>query len=172
MVALKVPIAGAKGATSSSQSAFAGAPCALVAPPQTRSAARRGRRHATQAILEKVRETLSPSNGAVTDWKPKSDPGSITADVLQNLGDCSTAVQALQQQQNLGKYFIPFNLYCSRVEHTPDLPLCRVYSGRTVEQDPERPRPEDGIQGGGSELEGAPDRGFQPDSGSLEVRHL
>lgn len=97
MVALKVPVTGAKGAASSSQSAFAGAPSALVAPPQTRCGARRGRRHATQAILEKVRQTLSPSNGAITDWKPKSDTGSITADVLQNLGDCPIAEEAAIQ---------------------------------------------------------------------------
>ena len=44
------------------------------------------RRCNTQAILEKAREIVSPSNGASTFAKPSTDPSAVQADVLQNLG--------------------------------------------------------------------------------------
>ncbi|KAK9916350.1 hypothetical protein WJX75_001605 [Coccomyxa subellipsoidea] len=65
-------------------SAFIGTPSAL-APFQRRPSRPLGQRLSAKAILEKVKEVVTPSNGAALDGKPKSDPASIEADVLQNL---------------------------------------------------------------------------------------
>ena len=85
--AMTMPVAGPV-----SKSAFVGAPSQLAAVPHRRPYTGRGQRQPTQAILEKVRETFAPSNGTSTDWKPKSDSASVTADVLQNLGAVLTCM--------------------------------------------------------------------------------
>lgn len=54
-----------------------------------------------RAILEKVREAVSPSNGVPLDWKPKTDPASIEADVLQNLGMPSNSAKLWRIKLNL-----------------------------------------------------------------------
>ena len=57
-----------------------------VALPTRRQAMHFRRRCNTQAILEKAREIVSPSNGASSSSRPSTDPSSVQADVLQNLG--------------------------------------------------------------------------------------
>ncbi|CAL5225473.1 g8295 [Coccomyxa viridis] len=56
-----------------------------VALPTRRQALHFRRRCNTQAILEKAREIVSPSNGASSTSRPSKDPSSVQADVLQNL---------------------------------------------------------------------------------------
>ncbi len=58
-----------------------------VALPTRRQALHFRRRCNTQAILEKAREIVSPSNGASSTSRPSKDPSSVQADVLQNLGE-------------------------------------------------------------------------------------
>lgn len=89
-----LPSCGRPGAATMApgSSAFLGVPSAL-APLQRRPCPPLGRRLTTRAILEKVREAVAPSNGVPIDWKPKSDPASIQADVLQNLGTPHTYSQ-------------------------------------------------------------------------------
>ncbi len=57
-----------------------------VALPTRRQALHFRHRCNTQAILEKAREIVSPSNGASNTSRPSKDPSSVQADVLQNLG--------------------------------------------------------------------------------------
>ena len=57
-----------------------------VPVPNRRQAVHFRRRCNTQAILEKAREVISPSNGASTSAKPSTEPSAVQADVLQNLG--------------------------------------------------------------------------------------
>lgn len=82
-----LPSSGRPGAATMTPgtSALIGTPSAL-APFQRRPSRPLGQRLSAKAILEKVKEVVTPSNGAALDWKPKSDPASIEADVLQNLG--------------------------------------------------------------------------------------
>ena len=68
------------------RSAFFGSKLALPVPTG-RQALQFRRRCNTQAILEKVREVISPSNGASSSSRPSTDPSSVQADVLQNLGE-------------------------------------------------------------------------------------
>ena len=58
-----------------------------VALPTRRQGVHFRRRCNTQAILEKAREIVSPSNGASSTSRPSKDSSSIQADVLQNLGE-------------------------------------------------------------------------------------
>ena len=67
------------------KSSFLAGPSSLI-QSQRRPTARSARRMSTKAILEKAREIVAPSNGVPLDWKPKTDPASVQADVLQNLG--------------------------------------------------------------------------------------
>ena len=57
-----------------------------VPVPNRRQAVLFRHRCNTQAILEKAREVISPSNGASTSARPSTDPSAVQADVLQNLG--------------------------------------------------------------------------------------
>ena len=95
MPAMMLPAVGSKPTgVAAATSTFIGTP-AVLTPHHRRTCVRQKCRLSTQAILEKVRETIAPSNGAITDWKPKSDTASIKADVLQNLGECLGCDRAL-----------------------------------------------------------------------------
>ena len=65
--------------------AFFGSKPALALPTR-RQGVQFMRRCKTQAILEKARDIIKPSNGASVSSKPPTDPSSVQADVLQNLG--------------------------------------------------------------------------------------
>ena len=61
-----------------------------VPVPNRRQAVLFRHRCNTQAILEKAREVISPSNGASTSARPSTDPSAVQADVLHNLGKHSS----------------------------------------------------------------------------------
>jgi hypothetical protein len=88
MPAVTMPAAGPVSAgVASGRSAFVGSPTTLLPLHHRHPYRSRGQRQAAQAILEKVRDTLLPSNGSV---ELKSD--SCRADVLQKLGVFWSAV--------------------------------------------------------------------------------
>lgn len=143
--AMTMPVAGPVP-----KSTFVGAPSQLAAGPHRRPCAGRGQRQPTQAILEKVREAIAPSNGASTsDWKPKSDSASVTADVLQNLGAVLTCMPFALSHDAYAQWgtFSSSNMFPPSGQHADCLLTCRVYRGCAIEQDPKRPGSEDSVQG-------------------------